>query len=1079
MTTVECRMNACRFVVPFLILVSAMSGCARAGPTSAPPTITPAPIIPTAVAGPSPTPALITPTAATSAVTTPPPTPAAPAPLESGSLPAILADVDLGVHFEQPLQHALALDVDRGRLFVSAPPDRTLVISTEDWSITDTLSLGGGVAVDRSHERLFVGAPDGVSVFDLDGLRLIGTIPITADLFGSTPIPDESADKLFVVYNGVYITYPTALTVMERISGTFPISPGLTMSPYAADATLDAQNRRLYISLNNGIPGSNNGNTLIVYDLKSGAMVYRDNERSVVSLAADESSGRLFVARSRMNFSSLSMIEDGIKPTLRVNGISGSVKVDTQRKRVYLADVSTSRLLVLDATTGALIADVPLPRICTLAAFDADNDRLYLLSPDGHLLVMRGHGAAATAPTAIEPTGVVTGSVAWIAPSPDFVRDPPAGVLFAAWTEEGTISGRPAGALAGRLFASADGGATWSRVSGGLPSDLLVNALAFSPDFVRDRVMFASLLSPSGSGGGIYISKDAGRSWRPVTQGLSDWIVSEIAVAPGFPFNGTVFALTWQSGLFRSTDGGVTWTRTGYQASPPVGMNTRTLVISPDFVNDNTLVVSTGEGTSISRDGGENWWALVENRATSLALSPDRKFLGSFNDVGVLRSDDGGTTWQAASRGLRFDVGSRVALALSPDFSRDRTAFALVQSSERSAVYRMTDSGMTWQIEISGLAGKAQVTALAVSPDLARDGLILAGLDSGQLRVVKVSDLKWSNAPAALDKLNVEAIALSPDYANDQTVFIGGGRTGLFVSTNGGKTWQETNFPARDTGVGHLSIALSPDYANDKMVFASAGGQAFRSDDGGANWQILSSGLGSFFPTSAVAVSPRFADDHAVLIGGGFRAPRVMRSTDAGQTWSATNGLLQNNGVPVMAFAPGNGRVAYAWADQSGLYRSGDGGAMWTRVFSPTETVDISSWSIQSLGISPDFVRDRLMFAGFVGPQNFRRSADGGATWHPSDIGLTPGLLWGSALAVWPDASMRDRLIWLGSDKGVFRSEDGGVTWKASSAGLPQVGVLALALSPNFSDDHTILAGLVDRGLYISTDGGANWKPPK
>ena len=59
---------------------------------------------------------------------------------------------------------------------------------------------------------------------------------------------------------------------------------------------------------------------------------------------------------------------------LRVNGISGSVKVDAQRKRVYLADVSTPRLLVLDMTTGALIADMPLPRICTLAAFDAETD---------------------------------------------------------------------------------------------------------------------------------------------------------------------------------------------------------------------------------------------------------------------------------------------------------------------------------------------------------------------------------------------------------------------------------------------------------------------------------------------------------------------------------------------------------------------------------------------------------------------------------------------------------------------------------------------------------------------------------
>ena len=1075
-------MNACRFVVLFLVLVTATSGCVRVGPTSVPPTITPTPIAPTATASPSPATASITPTAATSAVTTPSPTPAVLTPVEPGSLPAILADVNLGVRFEQPLQHALALDVEGGRLFVSVPPDRTFVISTENWSITDTLPLGGGVAVDRTHKQLFIGAPGGVSMFDLDGLQPVGTIPITTDPFGSTPIPDESADRLFVVYNGVYIAYPTALLSMDRISGTFPISPGLMMSPYAADAALDAQNRRLYVSLNNGIPGSNNGNTLTVYDLKSGAMVYQDNERSVISLAADEISGRLFVARSRTNFDSFSILAtegSAIKTTLRVNGISGSVKVDAQRKRVYLAEVSTPRLLVLDMMTGALIADVPLPRICTLAAFDADNDLLYLLSPDGHLLVMQGHGTVALAQTAIGPTGVATGSVAWVAPSPDFVRDPPAGMLFAAWAEEGTISGRPAGALAGRLFASADGGATWNRVSGGLPSDLLVNALAFSPDFVRDHVIFASLVSRSGSGGGIYVSRDAGRSWRPATQGLGDWIVSEIAIAPGFPFNGTVYALTWQGGLFRSTDGGATWTRTGYQASPPVGMNTRTLVISPDFVNDITLVVSTGEGTSISRDGGENWWILIGNRATSLALSPDHMFLGSFSDVGVLRSDDGGTTWQAASRGLRFDAGSHVALALSPDYARDRTAFALVQSFERSTVYRTTDGGTTWQIEVSGLAGKAQITALAISPDFARDGLILIGLDSGQLRVVKASDIKWSNAPAALDKLSVEAIAVSPDYVNDQTVFIGGGRTGLFVSTNGGRAWQETNFPARDTGVGHLCIAFSPEYATDKIVFASAGGQVFRSDDGGANWQNLSSGLGSFFPTLSLAVSPQFANDRTVLVGGGFRAAHVMRSTNAGQTWSATNGLLQNGGVPVMAFVPGNGRVAYAWADQSGLYRSGDGGAVWTRVFSPTETADVFGWSIQSLGISPDFVRDRLMFAGFVGPQNFRRSADGGATWHPSDNGLTPGLLWGSALAVWPDASMRDRLIWLGTDKGVFRSDDGGMTWKASSAGLPQAGVPAIAPSPNFANDHTVLAGLVDRGLYISTDGGANWKPAR
>jgi photosystem II stability/assembly factor-like uncharacterized protein len=206
-----------------------------------------------------------------------------------------------------------------------------------------------------------------------------------------------------------------------------------------------------------------------------------------------------------------------------------------------------------------------------------------------------------------------------------------------------------------------------------------------------------------------------------------------------------------------------------------------------------------------------------------------------------------------------------------------------------------------------------------------------------------------------------------------------------------------------------------------------------------------------------------------------------MRSTDAGQTWSAAKGLGPNTGVTALAFAPGEGRVAYAWADQAGLYRSGDGGATWTRVFSPTDTASGVGWLAQSLAVSPDFLRDRLVFAGFVGSHNFRRSADGGATWHPSDTGLPTGLIWGSAIALSPDWA-RERLIFLGTDKGVFRSQDGGVTWKASSVGLPQgeggrpAGVLSLAISPNYASDHTLFAGMVDQGLYVSTDGGTTWR---
>jgi len=1040
-----------------------------------------------------PTPTAVPPFAITPTTTSILPTPAPQAsPTSAGSvvtataftsataklLPVIVNQVDLGVSFDQPLQHRLALDLEGGHIFVGATPTQTLVLSTDDLSIVSTLPAGGDLAIDRLRARLYVGAPDGVMVYDLDSLQPLGSVPIVAKPFGSTPIVDESIGTIFIIRNGVYVVDPMTLDVTARISGTLPAPGGLVPNSFAVDATFDEERRLLYVSLNNGIPGSNGGNTLMIYNFRSTETIYRDEERSIVSLVADGNTGRAFITRSRFNSNSLSALSvdrNQVKSDWRVNGIVGSVKVDAQRGRVYVSDARgpSPRLLALDAATGTLIADLPLPRPYTLAAFDAESDLLYFLSSDGHLLVMNGHGSPApgSSEQASEPAPAMTGTVAWIAPSPDLVNDPPTGMLFAAWLPEGYASG-PLGSNAGQMMMSTDGGSTWARAAGGLPPHLFVNALAFSPDFARDKTVFAALLTPDGRGGGIYVSTDAGRSWPPSMSGLDDWVVADIAVAPGFVSNRTVFALTWQNGLYRSTDGGETWQRNTYRASTPIAMNARTLAFSPDYANDNTLAVSTGESVSISRDGGETWRTIVENRATSLVFSRDPTLLmGGFADAGVMRSEDAGETWQAASRGLRFDVTSRMTLALSPDFPRGQYALALVRFADQTALYRTVNSGASWEIETSGWSDKAQITAMT----FAHDGSLFMGLDNGQLRMIKPTEFEWSNASVALDRLGVEAIALSPDFANDHTLFIGNGRAGVFVSSDGGRRWAETNLPARDSGNGKLWLALSPDFANDRVVFASAAGQVFRSDDGGANWRALTSGLGNFLPVSSLALSPQFADDRVMLVGGGFRAPRVMRSADGGETWTVASGLAQNGGVTALAFVPGNPRVVYAWADLAGLYRSGDGGASWTRVFSPTATI---SFGLQALAISPDFERDRLMFAGAFGEQNILRSADGGAAWHPSDSGLPAGLNWGSALAVSPDFA-RDRTLFLGTDKGVFRSEDGGVTWRASSAGLPQAAVLSLAISPDFGSDRTIFAGLVERGLYVSTDGGATWKPAR
>ena len=990
-------------------------------------------------------------------------------------LPTRVAEVNLGVRLEQSFLHPVALDLDAGHIFVATRSTQTLVLSADDLRRVNSLPAGGDLAIDRARGRLYMGEPNGLAVFDTDSLVQTMGIPSLGGSAGGTPVVDEGMGDVFVVRNGVYTIDSLTWNTSGRIAGTFAVSGSTPSSAYAVDAAFDAQRRLLHVSLNNGIPGSNNGNTLLIYNVRTDEVVYRDDERSIVSLAVEADSGRVLVARSRLNNTSLTALtadRNQIKAEWRINGIAGAIQVDARRGRVYVSESrASSRLLVLDAATGALIADVPLPRAYVLVAFDDETDQLYLLSPDGYMMVMHGHGGPVSPPEALQTSNPLTGTLAWMAASPDFSRSPSAGRVLAVWTP-GRSSVGPAGALAGQLMLSADAGSTWQPAGNGLPAHLLVNAAAFSPDFVRDRTLFVSALTLDGRGGGVYVSSDAGQSWHPATRGLGDWIVAELAVAPGFPFNRTVFALT-SSELYRSTDGGVTWQRTPCPIGAPVAMNARTLAVSPEFVNDHTLVVSTSERALVSRDGGESWWPLIENRATFMAFASDQVLLGNFADAGVLRSNDGGTRWQATSYGLRFDAGSRVALALSPHFVRDQTAVALIRTADQSSLYRTINGGAEWQIESSGWMSKTQITAATFAPD----GSLFVGTSDGQVRPVKAEERKWTSVPVALDKLDVEAIALSPDYALDRTVFIGSARVGVFASSDGGKRWSEMSLPARSPGNSKLLLALSPGFTNDRVVFASAAGQTFRSDDGGASWQSLTNGLGNFFPVSSLAVSPQFGADRTGLIGGGPRAARVMRSADGGETWSATSGLGQNSGVTAFAFVPGSSRIVYAWAQQSGLYRSSDTGVTWTRVFSLTVQANMT---LQSFAISPNFARDRLMFAGVLGQQNLRRSADGGTAWYPSDSGLPLNLAWGSALAVSPNFAS-DRLIFLGTDKGVFRSEEGGATWKASSVSLPLTGagVLSLAISPNFAQDRTLFVGLAERGLYVSTDAGATWKPAR
>ena len=179
-------------------------------------------------------------------------------------------------------------------------------------------------------------------------------------------------------------------------------------------------------------------------------------------------------------------------------------------------------------------------------------------------------------------------------------------------------------------------------------------------------------LTLAATAAGLHVSRDGGQHWQWVALG-PDPVPEAIAVSAGFAADGTVLLGT-TSGAYRSTDGGKTWRHV------LAGSRVQCLGATPDFL-----------------DGG-------------IVLA------GTESD-GILRSEDGGLDWAGASAGL-LDLNV-TALAVSPAFGRDRTAFA----GTISGLYRSRNGGRAWRVVELGPEAPA-VQAIAVSPDFADDGLV-------------------------------------------------------------------------------------------------------------------------------------------------------------------------------------------------------------------------------------------------------------------------------------------------------------------------------------------------------------------
>jgi photosystem II stability/assembly factor-like uncharacterized protein len=300
----------------------------------------------------------------------------------------------------------------------------------------------------------------------------------------------------------------------------------------------------------------------------------------------------------------------------------------------------------------------------------------------------------------------------------------------------------------------------------------------------------------------------AGREVR--AEDRSAGSVLALAVAPG---SVAVFAGTAAGGLYRSDDGGESWTLV---EGPLAGLSVSAVAI--DGADRSILCAGTnGAGVFRSADGGRTWSESKTGlgnlfvEAIVFDPGPPRAVLAA-TDGGVFRSDDGCRSWKELSEGLPERT---VTVLAAPGGG------ATYAGTKKSGIFRLDASGK-WSSAAAGL-GRGAVRSLAVCA--AEPRTMYAGTDSGIFRSTNAGEA-WVPVNSGLTSTSILTIAVDPAASNRA---LAGTVTGLFRTSNSGTNWAGT-----ETGAGSFfnAIAFGPSGA----VLLGGDGTIARSADAGKTW---------------------------------------------------------------------------------------------------------------------------------------------------------------------------------------------------------------------------------------------------
>ncbi|MFO0984968.1 MAG: YCF48-related protein [Planctomycetota bacterium] len=502
------------------------------------------------------------------------------------------------------------------------------------------------------------------------------------------------------------------------------------------------------------------------------------------------------------------------------------------------------------------------------------------------------------------------------------------------------------------------------------------------------------------SSAGVLLSRDRGLSFTLRAHSPVAWNWEQIAVSPLDA--DVVIACSWGSGLFRTEDGGATWTR-------PAGALRELALWSPVFCASDAsrVYVIADDGVWRSLDGGHAFTPVLAGFLAQgglgwqvLADAADAMHVYAIAaDIGLFESVDGGEHWQRKD----FPPGERF-----PNVAIDVTNGDRLLLGDRD-LHLSTDGGDSWQRVFDATA---IIDAVAIDPLHANR--LHAGLRSVGLFSSDDGGATWTLVrDRGLDRSSGDPLTILSSRLDANLLMIGD-HGGVFRSLDRGATFARSN-----GGLANLAnvTALAVDRLDRSHLVARTGGSAFTSHDGGSTWveSITPRNFLGYGLAQDAVDAQRF---HAPSWNGPFG-----RSEDGGATFAVTPGAgAPGYFVKVVAHPVIAGRL---FVTGGGVYRSDDAGDSFVRLDVPASW----TWAIAISPVQPDIMYCDAAY----------RSVDGGATWIAVN-NPPPGIV----RDVVADPIVADRAYAATQYAGVWRTEDRGATWTMVSPSLMDADALAV-----------------------------------